>query len=260
MTTSSNEVYRVMNTQYQPALSFSTDNTTLSASNQPTNLSYNSQLQVVGKPGHGYYGSVQLDYNRLDLATFPDDIVIGLNGAYTTQDVLTELNLRFNTFVGVEDIEAIPSGSFSSGDPDVPAVLTAVPASLGWIGEQLITLRYKNPSLNKVVTATTLPVLTFADYLTPKPEGWVLSGQLDFSAHYNDLKLDAGTGSYTNPSAVQALVTALGWPAFILGQIRDVAVSEAGPHANPAFARVIIQDVVVSDGMVGPLMFHYTLD
>lgn len=121
----------------------------------------NTVVQVTGIAGRGRSGTRPYYYDRLDLATFfqeyldqpPGPLLVTINGAVNTFDLLPRLRAMYNIGIAQNDIinEAI------SG---INHILKAKPQSLAWIGQVQLNIQPLLTELFTLLTVLTLPLFT----------------------------------------------------------------------------------------------------
>ena len=109
----------------------------------------NTRAIAEGIPGSGYVGSDVIFYNRLDLNTaMPNNDQDGLflyvpnDGPVDTYEVCDRLNKMFNYQIGPEDVVYAPVDSETL---PVEVTIQALPGSLAWTGQKVMTLVADRP-------------------------------------------------------------------------------------------------------------------
>lgn len=255
---SSDKIRQLAEEANNPPKPFTAVNVLTGAVSIAVGQDYNTRLVLNGKPGKGYYGPAEVFYDRIDLATMDNSLVIRTTKVPLTPEMMvTLLNGVFNLWTTVEDFGDIPIPLVEKeGDTDA-VLLTANPESIGFIGENFFTFEYGRSELSAVVTNRNLTVLKH-----PIPVGNMLSARMltwsrDFTSLRDAIKVTK-EGKYTDWDAVQVACATYGIPAWVEGPIVDKPTSDV-PDSNPLFDRVVIQSNVGSPRMSGSVYLHYNI-
>lgn len=121
----------------------------------------NTVVQVTGIAGRGRSGTRPYYYDRLDLATFfqeyldqpPGPLLITINGAVSTFDLLPRLRAMYDIGIAQNDIinEALTG---------INHILKAKPQSLAWIGQVELNIQPLLTELSTLLTVLSLPLFT----------------------------------------------------------------------------------------------------
>lgn len=149
--------------------------------------SYNTTLTVTNNnPAAPYIGSVDIFYNRLNLADLAllADIYVHAENTTTTHGLLPSLNRRYGLNLKEEDIvnlDTIDLGNYRE------ALLKATPSSLGWVGELKIGVVEGDLLLDDYLSQPQLGGLNYPTEDLDKPFAYFYSYWRDFSDHHETL-------------------------------------------------------------------------
>lgn len=101
----------------------------------------NTKINVLSIPGSGYIGDVDVFYNRIDLAELGTNLSLLSEIQFSLDNIVSELSLSRVADLDLSDIENITIPSMIVGDIN-NVTLTAKQNSLGWIGENNVSLLY----------------------------------------------------------------------------------------------------------------------
>lgn len=214
----------------------------------------NTKVTISAVPGRGYSGSVDITYRRLAIGEILQAPTLRSLDPFTEDLVLASINNAFGLFLTVDDMQPFDIPEIPAGESQV-LQLRAKEGSLGWLGGVDITLEHAKPTLDLVVGIRTLPI--FRHFAEPSKglNARMVTWGTDFSSLQAAIKLNY-KGEYTDWDALQDACARVGIPGWTQGTAVDKATSEV-PDSNPAFQRVVIQQLAVSAGMSGPIYLHY---
>lgn len=215
----------------------------------------NTKVTVTGRPGHGYYGSVDIYYKRLDLDAIIPQAHARSTKPLTRQQVIDAVNNVYGLKLRLEDVDNFTVPEY---DPDHSATVTlqASVDSLLVTGDFDLVLEYGKPTLIEVSRSKNLQ--TFR-HPTDQPN-WLNARMLtwfrDFSSIQTALRRTYKESSYSDWDTVRTACGSLGIPGWTKGTVLDLPTSQV-PDANPAFQQVVIQRNVSGGGLKGDLYFHF---
>lgn len=255
MARSKENLYIVLNTQFNPPRDFS-DKTIKYGLPQKTNLhDRNTTVRISGVAGRGYYGDVDVYYNRLDISDVVPLFEFRSQKELNRENVVT--GLRNKHEIDIEPVDFDPFTLPPLEDGEVLERLFQVSAnSLQWTGKLNAVLEFGPSWLDTVIKNTDLTVQRHPNDLPTRIYGRMLGWDVDFTGVLDMLK--PVNGRYPNFLDVRKMTSALGWPLFGDYAIQDLPVSQV-PLANPAFDRVIVQTTTNSSRISGPIYFHYNV-
>lgn len=263
MDNSKGRVLDALNSEFTPQNQFTEANLRFDAIASDATEGFNSKITLSGLPGKGYYGSVDLLFNRLDLAVLEHTpgvmIELRREGDWSIADVVTGLNGLRRAKLTTDDIDfsIAPPAGFAPGS-EVEAQITAKNTSYAWTGSLDVKLVYGKPYLNQVVFSSLLNTINHPHNKRDYPAAWVMLYNTDFTSYRDALAIDPTTKLYSDPERVKDIMARLGMPSWGVSGAVDKATSEV-PESNQSFDRVIVQNIVSSPYMYGPLYFHYNL-
>lgn len=125
----------------------------------------NSKITVTSQAGSGYTGSVEVFYNRVDLATVPGarSTTFQVGDATNLSDLIDEINTAYQLNLTANDFVDVAIPAFPGEEPHETQTinLTAKATSLIFRGELVLTVNANDIPLSSVVTTTTLNGLTY---------------------------------------------------------------------------------------------------
>lgn len=130
----------------------------------------NSIVTITAVPGSGYKGSVDMHYNRVDIATVPGvrSKTFPVGDATKLSDLIPEINLAYAINLGPEDYDDVDFVAFPGIEPnetqDVP--LSVNIDSLVFIGTLTIKVASEDIMLSSVIVNNVMNGLTYE----PTPE------------------------------------------------------------------------------------------
>lgn len=261
MSSSKGRLLEALNEDFTPQNTFTETNLRFDAVTAEGIEGYNSKLTLSGLPGRGYYGSVDLFFNRLDLSVLEETpgikIELRREGDWSVADVVTGLNGLRRAQLTEDDIEfsIAPPAGFAPGS-EAEVQITAKNTSWQWQGDLDLKLVYGKPYLNQVVFESMLNTINHPHGKRDLPAAWVMLYYTDFTSYRDALKINPSTGIYTDPDKVKDIMARLGMPNWGVTGAIDYPTS-AVPESNQSFDRVIVQTVLGSAYMYGPVYFHY---
>lgn len=151
---------------------------------------HNTGAKVSAIKGSGYIGSVDITYNRLDIALLFEKIAVnldlGVDGSgnpvkpATTKELLTALNTRYG--LGLEEDDILDEAIDTSGDQPWHATLNMATGSLAWLGSLDLTIG-PDPEvgerLDTVILTTNLTGLMYPNSDTGKAQAREYSWGID---------------------------------------------------------------------------------
>jgi len=250
----SDRLVLVLNEQFLPPKEFTDKRLTFGQAQVTTENERNTKLEIDGIPGKGYYGGVEVYYNRLQLSDYLTEFTFRSDQQMTKDIVINNLAARYDLDINPDDFVDFDIPVLEEGQ-NVIITIDVKPESIQWVGSVQCYLEYGKAWLDASVTKTALDRLKHPNPSPSKTYGRMATWGYDFSGIQTALK-PTKNGDYTDWDTVQALCSVLGIPSWVKGKITDQATS-AVPAANQAFQRVVIQNTVTSGLMQGPLYFHY---
>lgn len=250
--TGSDKLRELLNNTFTPQFPFNNENISFDNLASVTGTR-NTSLSVTGVPGNGYFNTVQLRYNRIDLSALAPNLVIYKEGLVTLEEISIFLNSTQDASIGVEDLVNNPIPVLNEGD-SLTYTLVASPTSLGWLGSYDITLTWGKPQLVAVISSKELDTLKQPGDNQDYPSAWAFLYYQDFTSYRDALAIKNGT--YADPLAVQSITSALGLPDWVTGAAVDLPTS-AVANSNQNFDRVVVQQAIDANGLYGPIYFHY---
>lgn len=254
---SADKLRRLLNDTNLPPKEFTEVNLRMDPPVTDVGDGYNTRLGLEGIPGRGYYGTDEVFYRRIDLATINRQTPIRSAVPLTPQVVIDLFNAVTGLFLTPDDVEPFIAPELSEGGSAVVTIV-ALPTSLGFTGSADIPLEYGRSWLDSVVGVRTLPVLKHPiDRLDYRLSARMLTWSKDFTSLRDSLLPDK-TGKYSNWAVLNAACLEMGIPSWGQSTVVDYATSEIS-DSNPSFDRVVIQRNVYSASMLGDLYFHYNI-
>jgi hypothetical protein len=129
---------------------------------------HNTTVEVTAVEGvSSYSGSVQITYNRVDLATVPGvrsrGMLVPPEGATTISDIVDQINTRYAINLTPDDYfdDPLPDVWSHPADEQVPFTLRAKPESLIWIGQVDLTVYHEPVRLSDVIKKVVLSGLVY---------------------------------------------------------------------------------------------------
>lgn len=231
-----------------------------------SSASYNTQIAITANNvAAPYAGSIELFYNRLDLADLGDMVSMYIRSplSTTTHDIIPALNRRFGLNLTQADIvlrDTIAEEGYKT------AQLTATEGSIGWIGEITVSVAEGDVLLEDHLVNTALGGLNYPTEYPTKTFAQVYSYWRDFSEHHDYLTaLQAGDAMSLDLAAVLHDVTGDDWLASGAGDfsLGNATITFSGDPddtsvANDDYDHVVIiaLDVGTCLGMTGDLVLH----
>lgn len=251
------QFYLELNQQFTPATPFSAATLDVGQPSISNDPEHDTTVLLTGKAGRGYYGSMQVVYNRVQLSAMDPGtgITLAKVGTFTAQEIADGLNGLCNSFLTTDDFTVSTIPSPPSGQT-APVTLTAVATSLGWEGSITINLLNDRPQLSQVIAVRNVDTLYPAGGVRQTPAAWAMMYYMDFSAWRDALLISSQTNTYTNAAILQDLMTRLGFPGWTPTAATDSPTS-AVPASNQSFNRVVVQQSTGNPQWNGPMYFHY---
>ena len=252
---SSDKLIELLNEEFTPQKEFSTSNIVFATPTAEAGEDYDTTLLVTGVPGKGYYGDAAIKYTRISLAALGSDLVLHSETGFTKQDVVDMINAMKVAFLTSDDLEDFTIPTLNPGD-EAAVTIQARALSLGWVGENTVTLIYGKPQLASVVGARNLLERRHPGGRADMPSAWAMLYYMDFTSYRDALKIDPETRTYTDAAALLDLTARLGLPGWSPFSPYDMPTSGV-PGSNTDFDRVVVQNAIYSAKMLGPIYFHY---
>lgn len=241
---------------------------------------YNTQVDVWWKTTADMVGKVTVHYNRMDIRTvfsltgiLVKELNLDMVGAMPVNNerVFAEIQRRYGFSATYEDFQLSISES--------NAALVAAESNVAYLGQADIAIEY---SLATRVHNLELDGFTFirpndisffltdantpADWLpaaygNPLPSAEMLTRAIDCTDFINLLAINA-SGGFVNHALLLARLAEEDVPSFTVDTVKSPAklyVTPNYPDANQAFTHVVVIENVVSAGMIGRAMFHYSV-
>ena len=218
---------------------------------------YNTNVRLDAVPGKGYYGFVQLHYNRQQLSTVGETHVRSTTG-FTKQMIVDTINALFGAQMETGDIEDPVIPSIGVGETATVSII-AKSESLGWVGQVDLEFEYAKTALNVMIKSKDLGVLRHSNIYYKSTYNWMpiakfLSSDLDFTA-FRDYMKPSPQGRMIGIARIQTVLAKLGFPGIRPLTMSDLATSQV-PDSNQDFDRVVVLNIE-ADNMLGPLYLHY---
>lgn len=130
----------------------------------------NTKLTVTAEPNSGLAGSVEVQYDRVNLSllagTMSKEFSVG--NATMISDIIPEINARYHVNLAADDYVDASLPAFA-GEPNeiLPVDVVAKAGSLVWIGTYQFNLRAEDIPLSMAITTTTLNGLNYVPYVDP---------------------------------------------------------------------------------------------
>lgn len=214
-----------------------------------------------------YQGSIQIFYNRLDLADLPKLVELKLQApdVVTSHDIIGTLNDRYGLNLTTTDLVDLPAedlGDFKN------VTLTAEEDSLGWIGSIVVRVTYGDIPLENYLLNTALPGFQYPTPYATLPFAQFYSYWRDFSEHVDYLKtIEVGQAI---PAQLATILTAVtgdtwtqsGYSQFSLGGavIKYAGLTVNDPMLNDNYDYAIVIGLNHDDafGISGDLILHFS--
>jgi hypothetical protein len=232
--------------------------------------SYNSKITLTANnPAAPYVGSVDIYYNRLDIADLDvlADIYVQAPTLNTTHDVIDSLNRRYGLNFAPSDLVDHPVVDNTTYKT---VTLEATPGSLGWIGQLDINATEGDLVLEEHVLTTTLGGLNYPTESTDRVFAHFYSFWQDFTDHHETLKT-IQTGDPIGLELVTVLDDVTGDPWLGSGpsdySLKDAQIVFSGstydyPNTNDDYPMVIVVrlDPTQCLALDGDLVIHHGPD
>ncbi|MND14886.1 hypothetical protein D3C80_50900 [compost metagenome] len=223
----------------------------------------NTRLPVAGIENHGYRGTSQVFYERIDLNTLFEGVEPVFRGLDFTDlhTLLTKINTRYGMWLEIDDINNVVFPVFTQLEEHYEFEMVVKDQRLGWVGAVTIELIHGNPSLDSAVHIRLLALLNHPHdmkIIGTRKSGLMSTYNFDFTAYKDQLLIDPKYGRWADFGIVQGIGAKAGLVAWPNSTVVDLPTS-AVPEANPKFQRVMVQSYSVN-GVLGPIYFHYDLD
>jgi hypothetical protein len=132
------QLLELINSNNPSIVPFSTVNISFSEPVVDIGDTWNTKITVSAIPSAGYVGSVDLYYNRIDIAEFGVGIWLFSDTQITNDSLIDLLNINRNAFLLVSDIEPIAIPDMVLGDIMVFPI-TIKNNSINWIGNNSVS-------------------------------------------------------------------------------------------------------------------------
>lgn len=247
-------LFIVLNDQFNPPKEFTEKRITFTDPVVTTEHDRNTMVTVSGIPGKGYYGEVDVFYDRLQLEDYVTSFNFRSIEPMTKDLVTSSLSRAYQLSIDPSDFDDLEIPPLADGE-SFDGILTVNARSLQWTGSVPVHLEYGKSWLDTMVGARSIDVHRHPNPSKTKRYAKMMTWHVDFSGIQRALKPNA-KGEYTDWETVRAVCRGINIPDWVKGKIVDRAVADV-PDANPAFQRVIIQSGVTSSYLQGPIYFHY---
>lgn len=254
MAVSKERMYLVLNDTFIPPKEF--NDRTIRFDNPISVDKYgrNTMVTIHGNPGKGYYGEVDVYYNRLDVKEILYRFKFKTNIPFNKSNIVNAFRHYVNEDFTIDDFADFETLDLAPAEV-VHTSIDISPNSLQWIGTLDLTLENGLPELETAIGRKSLGLFEHPNPEYRKRYGRMLGWNVDFTGALDIIGPEPG-GEYTDWPAVRRLTAALGWPSWTRGRISDMATKDV-PDANPAFERVIVQSSGTTGSMRTPIYFHY---
>lgn len=254
MSTNSERMIIVLNDMFNPPKEFTDKRLAFSVPQPTTENDRNTLVTISGVPGKGYYGEVDVYYNRMDIAQYAPGFefrsLTELNRGALTQALINLYSIQINP----EDFVDFTPPALADGE-SVELTMTIEENSLQWFGSITAALSFGPSWLDSVIGRADLDIYKHPNTYQNRQSSRMWTWGADFSGIQAALKPNA-KGDYTDWTLVQSVCRQMGMPDFLKGKVIDRATVDV-PDANQAFQRVVIQTAVTSGQLSGALYFHY---
>jgi len=252
---SSDKLVELLNEEFTPQKEFTPENIVFATPAAEVGEDYDTTLLVTGVPGKGYYGDASIKYTRISLAALGTGLQLHSETGFTKQDVVDMINAMRVAFLTPDDLEDFTIPPLNPGE-SADVTLQARALSLGWVGQNTVTLIYGKPQLASVVGVRDLLERKHPGGRSDVPSAWAMLYYMDFTSYRDVLLIDPETGLYADAAALLDLTARLGVPGWSPFSPYDRATSEV-PGSNQDFDRVVVQNSIYSASVLGPIYFHY---
>ncbi len=262
MAVSKERMYVVLNDTFVPPKEFNDKRLRFSTPTVVDKYDRNTMVTIYGIPGKGYYGEVDVYYNRVDVSELLYRFKFKTNIAFNKKNIVESFTNYVQEDFTLDDFSDFETVSLANGDV-LDTSIDINPDSLQWIGTLALTLENGLPELETAVGRKSVGLFEHPNPEYRKRYGRMLGWNVDFTGALDIIGPFKGPddgirrrSNYTDWAAVRRLTATLGWPAWIEGNIVDLPTSQV-PEANPKFERVIVQSSGTSGSMRAPIYFHY---
>lgn len=263
---SRNRLFTAMNEQFLPPKLFEDVRIAFGTPEALTEEPYRglTRIQVSGKSGKGYYGSVSLDYRRLDVVSLTDIsegmIELRKYNGWTVSDFTRQLNGLFNA--GLSDAEIVVNDGQPIITPEpgqsLDTTIRVTADSVAWYGEVPVRITNAKAYFTAMLPEKELDAIQFPHGKRDYPAAWVSMYYMDFTAYRDAIAIDSVTRQFKKPELVLDLMKRLGFPSFEVSDGVDRATMDV-PESNQTFDRVVVLQGTGNQQFYGPMYFHYNL-
>lgn len=254
MTVSNQRMHVILNDSFIPPREFNDTTIRFGTPVVVDQHDRNTRVTIYGRPGKGYYGEVDVYYNRVDIQELTERFRFRTNVAFTRESIAQAYINWIQEDLTIDDFD-----EFSQVDLEPSEVLETEiaisPESLQWYGTLPLTLENGLPELDTAIGRRSLGLFVHPNPEYRKRYGRILGWNVDFTGALDIIGPDEH-GEYIDWNAVRVLCSGLSWPMWNKGRLTDLPTSQV-PEANPAFERVIVQSGGTSGSMRTPIYFHY---
>jgi len=246
-------MFVVLNDMFTPPKEFTEKRLSFSVPQPTTEHDRNTLVTISGIPGRGYYGEVDVYYDRMDLADYVTSFDFRSLETMTREMIVLGLSNKFGLDINPEDFEEYTPPVLGDGEA-ISSRIEIAETSLQWFGGLDLNLSFGPSWLDSMIGTTDLDIFKHPN-ATNRQSSRMWTWGADFSGIQDALKPTA-KGEYSDWALVQTVARAMGIPDWVKGKVVDKATAEV-PDANPAFQRVVIQSTVQSGLLQGAMYFHY---
>lgn len=247
-------MYVVLNEMFTPPKEFTAKRITFSIPEQVDEFDRNTKVTISGIPGKGYYGEVDVYYDRMNIADYVETFEFRSLNPLTQADIIAGMANRYAIDINPDDFAPFTPPALGDGEAQTIHVSMAE-TSLQWFGEVDLALSFGPSWLDTMIGRADLDIYKHPNSATNRQSSRLWTWGADFSGIQAALKPNA-KGDYTDWALVQQVARAMGIPDWVKGKVVDKATADV-PDANTMFQRVVIQSSVQSGQLNGPMYFHY---
>lgn len=218
----------------------------------------NTRVLLRAVPGRSYINTQELFYKRLDISDILTQASVMSDQPLTPQLLLDLVNSQYALFLTLDELEVFTTPTVAFGD-SVTITLQSKSDSFGFIGSADVEFTNGKTPLSGVIGVRVLPTFKHPDDpALNRYSGRMLLWDMDFTS-LRPAFVNSGTSqTAADWPTWSAALSMMGVPAFNNGSLTDHPTSSIS-DANQKFDRVSIQQLVVSNGVIGPLYFHYNV-
>lgn len=247
-------IFVVLNDTFTPPREFNKTRLILAPPVVVDEHNRNTMVTISGIPGRGYYGQVDVYFDRMDIADYVPLFEFRSPDVLTRQSVVEAMAIRYQIDIDPSDFDPFDIPVLGDGE-SLDMTINIAATSLQWTGSVELHLEYGKSWLDMVIGNRALDIYTIPNAVNNRKNGRMMTWGVDFSGLQFAIKPTLN-GDYTDWAIIQQVARSLGIPDWIKGKLVDQATADV-PDANQSFQRVVIQSTVVSGQLAGPLYFHY---